>query len=151
MAYQPDALVRCGEPLSDNAIQTFDPLVVVELLSLSTGARDPASKLEDYFRLTSIRQYLIIKTENRAVIRHCLGADAAIATRILRDGVLDLAPPGISVEIATFFPCTGEPPPGGRTGPTRRHAGALSRLGSAFGQNRSGCRAWPISHSFALQ
>jgi hypothetical protein len=90
---------------------------VVELLSLSTGARDPASKLEDYFRLTSIRQYLIIKTENRAVIRHCLGDDAAIATRILRDGVLDLAPPGISVEVATFFHEQVSPRLAGARGP----------------------------------
>ncbi len=102
--YEPDALVRCGEPLPDDAVQIVDPMIVVEVLSPSTRARDAAAKLEEYFRMPSIRHYLIVKTENRSVIHHRLDNDRSIATRILRGGELELALPGLRVTVASFFP-----------------------------------------------
>ena len=33
--YEPDALVRCGPPLDDNATRVFDPLILVEVVSPS--------------------------------------------------------------------------------------------------------------------
>ena len=101
--YEPDALVRCGAPLPDDAVQIVDPLIVVEVLSPSSRARDAAAKLEDYFRMPSVRHYLIVKTENRTVIHHRLDDDGSIATRILRGGALELAPPGLRVTVESFF------------------------------------------------
>jgi Uma2 family endonuclease len=95
--YEPDALVRCGVPLDDNAIKVLDPVIVVEVVSPSSRARDSGSKLEDYFRLLSVRHYLIVKTENHAVIHHERDATGAITTRILRDGPILLDPPGIEL------------------------------------------------------
>lgn len=95
--YEPDALVRCGPPLPADAVKITDPLIVVEVLSPSTRARDAGAKLEDYFRLPSVRHYLILKTENRAVIHHARDADGAIATRIIRSGPILLDPPGLEV------------------------------------------------------
>ena len=43
--YEPDALVRCGTPLPPDAIKLNDPVIVVEVLSPSTSARDPGAKL----------------------------------------------------------------------------------------------------------
>ena len=34
--YEPDALVRCGAPLADDAVKITDPVIVVEVLSPST-------------------------------------------------------------------------------------------------------------------
>lgn len=93
--YEPDALVRCGAKLPDDAIKVTDPLIVVEVLSPSTRARDAGAKLEDYFRLASVRHYLILKTENRSLIHHARDAAGRIATRIIRDGAVALDPPGI--------------------------------------------------------
>lgn len=95
--YEPDALVRCGPSLPRDAIKVTDPLIVVEVLSPSTRARDAGAKLEDYFRLPSVRHYLVLKTENRTVIHHERDQAGAIATRIIRDGVIVLDPPGIEV------------------------------------------------------
>jgi len=95
--YEPDALVRCGPPLPDDAVKVTDPVIVVEVLSPSTRARDAGAKLEDYFRLPSVRHYLIIKTENRSVIHHARDAAGAIATRIIRGGPVVLDPPGITL------------------------------------------------------
>ncbi len=95
--YEPDAMVRCGAPLPDDAVKVTDPVIVVEVLSPSTRARDAGAKLEDYFRLPSVRHYLILKTENQTVIRHERDAAGNIATRIIRNGPVHLDPPGIVV------------------------------------------------------
>lgn len=95
--YQPDAVVRCGAPLPDEAIKVTDPVIVVEVLSPSPRARDAGAKLEDYFRLPSMRHYLIVKTENRTVIHHARDAAGAIATRIIKDSPIILDPPGIEL------------------------------------------------------
>lgn len=95
--YEPDAQVRCGPPIDDNATEITDPIIVVEVVSPSSRKRDTGSKLEDYFRIPSVRHYLIVKTENKAVIHHCRDAAGAITTHIIRDGVIKLDPPGITV------------------------------------------------------
>ena len=100
--YEPDALVRCGSPLDDNATRIFDPLILVEVVSPSSRARDSGGKLEDYFRMPSVRHYLIVKTENRAVIHHERDAAGEITTHIIRGGSIRLDPPGI--ELTELFP-----------------------------------------------
>ena len=77
---------------------------MVEVLSPSTRARDTGAKLEDYFRLPTVRHYLIVKTESRSVIHHGRDAAGEIRTRILRGGSLELDPPGIKVTVESFFP-----------------------------------------------
>lgn len=99
--YEPDAMVRCGAPLPDDAIKVTDPLIIVEVLSPSTRARDAGAKLEDYFRLPSVRHYLILKTENQTVIHHERDPAGNISTRIIRNGPIRLDPPGI--EISDLF------------------------------------------------
>jgi Uma2 family endonuclease len=95
--YEPDASVRCGEPLPPDALTLHDPIIVVEVLSPSSKARDAGAKLADYFRLPSVRHYLIVRTEDRTVIHHARADDGAIATRILRDSPILLQPPGITL------------------------------------------------------
>jgi Uma2 family endonuclease len=96
--YEPDALVRCGAPIDDDAVEIADPIIVVEVVSPSSRKRDTGGKLEDYFRIPSLRHYLIVKTENKAIIHHHRGDEAGeITTHIIRDGVLRLDPPGLVV------------------------------------------------------
>ncbi len=103
--YAPDALVRCGSPLDHNGTRVLDPVILVEVVSPSSRARDSGGKLEDYFRIPSVRHYLIVKTETKAVIHHKRDAAGAIATRIIRDGTIRLDPPGI--ELTGVFPARG--------------------------------------------
>jgi Uma2 family endonuclease len=100
--YEPDALVRCGPLLPGDAIKLNDPLIVVEVQSPSTSSRDVGPKLIDYFRLPSVRHYLIVRTTNRTVIHHARGENGVILTRIIRDGPIQLDPPGIT--LADCFP-----------------------------------------------
>jgi len=101
--YEPDALVRCGEPVDDAAVELNDPIIVVEVVSPSSRSLDVGAKLDDYFRLPSVRHYLIVKTKNRTVIHHERKSDGRIETRIVRSGTLAMDPPGIAVEVEGFF------------------------------------------------
>jgi Uma2 family endonuclease len=100
--YEPDAVVRCGPDLDDAAVKIVDPLIIVEVLSPSSRARDAGAKLEDYFRLRSLRHYLILKTENRTVIHHFRNEQGRIETRIIERGPVRLDPPQIT--LADIFP-----------------------------------------------
>jgi len=101
--YGPDSLVRCGEPLPDDAVEILDPVIVVEIPS--SGGRDRGAKLEGYFRIPTLRHYLIVDTKTRKVIHHRREDDGAqIATRIVAADALDLTPPGLSVTVASLFP-----------------------------------------------
>jgi Uma2 family endonuclease len=101
--YEPDALVRCAERTPGDAVAIADPMIVVEVVSPSLLTIDSGAKLAGYFRLPSVRHYLVVNTEPRAVTHHRLGEDGTIATRIVRAGALELDPPGFAVEIGDFF------------------------------------------------
>ena len=98
-AYEPDALVYCGEELPGPAIEVPNPVIVVEVLSPSTRKIDASAKLAGYFRVPSVAHYLIVDPDSRLVIHHARGEGDAIATRIIRDGKLRLDPPGMSVAV----------------------------------------------------
>jgi Uma2 family endonuclease len=95
--YQPDAMVRCGRPLNDDATEVTDPIIVVEVLSSSSEKRDTGGKLVDYFRIPSVRHYLIVDKQRRAIVHHRLDETGAIKTAIIREGHLRLDPPGLVV------------------------------------------------------
>jgi Uma2 family endonuclease len=101
--YQPDALVYCGEPVSGDAIEIPNPVVVVEVLSPSNAATDLRDKLQGYFRVPSVQHYLIVDPDKRLVIHHARGQGDVIAARIVSEGDLRLAPPGIGIPIASLF------------------------------------------------
>jgi Uma2 family endonuclease len=95
--FEPDVPIRCGQRLNDDATEITDPIVVVEVVSPSSQKRDSGSKLEGYFQIPSVRHYLIVKTENHAIIHHRRDEEGKIATHIVRSGVLRLDPPGLIV------------------------------------------------------
>ena len=101
--YEPDAVVRCGPPLPGDAIETDDPVIVVEVVSPSSRGIDKGAKLVGYFSLPSVRHYLIVDTDERVVIHHHLVEDGRIESRFLREGPLTLDPPGLSIEVGDIF------------------------------------------------
>jgi Uma2 family endonuclease len=100
--YEPDALVNCGPPLPLDAVAATNPVVVVEVMSPSTQAIDAGDKLADYFRLPSIRHYLLVRTRRREVVHHERLSDR-IETRIVTAGEISLDPPGLVVAVDEFY------------------------------------------------
>jgi Uma2 family endonuclease len=102
-AHEPDALVYCGEKLPSSAAEAPNPIIVVEVLSPTTPRIDASAKLAGYFRIASVRHYLIVDPDERLVIHDARAEKDVIATRVVGEGALRLDPPGIEVSIGDFF------------------------------------------------
>lgn len=101
--YEPDALVNCGEPVANDSVAVPNPIVIVEVTSPSTEYVDTGSKLEDYFTLPSVQDYLLVSTKKRQIIHHSRLEPGKLLTRIFRRGPVELAPPGVSIQIAELY------------------------------------------------
>ncbi len=102
-AYEPNAVVHCEDALADDAVIVATPVIIAEVLSPTTRARDAGAKLADYFRLPSVRHYLLVQTERRTVIHHRRGDAGEIDTRIVTAGALALDPPGITQDLDRIY------------------------------------------------
>ena len=102
-AYEPDALIYCGQKLPSSAIEIPNPVVVVEVLSPSTQRIDTTLKLAGYFRLPSVAHYLIVDPAQRSVIHHARGTGDTIVTRIVAEGTIALDPPGIALAMDDIY------------------------------------------------
>src|SRR5215207_1954048 len=115
-AYEPDALVYCGERLPGDAVEVPNPVIVVEVLSPGTTGHDTSAKLAGYFQVSSVQHYLIVDPTQQLVIHHHLivdptqqlvihhrRTDDAIETRIAGGGTLRLEPPGIELALGDLF------------------------------------------------
>ncbi len=102
-AFEPDALVVCPPPTDLNTMEIPNPVIVVEVLSPSTAADDHGIKLDGYFSLPSVAHYLILDADRRVMIHHRRAQAGAIETRVLREGLAVLDPPGFEAEVSAFF------------------------------------------------
>jgi Uma2 family endonuclease len=100
--YEPDASLNCGPPISDEAIAAPNPVAIVEVLSSGTAHVDAGGKLADYFRVPSIQHYLLVRPLRREIIHHPRNGDR-IETLIVREGFVDLTPPGIKLVIDEVY------------------------------------------------
>ena len=96
-------MVDCGPLASPDAIAAAQPVVVVEVLSPGTQSVDTGEKLPGYFRVHSICHYLIVSTRRREVVHH-RRVGQTIASGIVNVGAIDLDPPGITIDVAEFYP-----------------------------------------------
>jgi len=97
---EPDVLVYCGEKVPRGTIEVPDPMIIVEVLSPSTGTMDMGVKLQGYFGLQSVQHYLVIDPDRPLLIHHRRGTGDAIETRIVTGPSLRLDPPGLDVDLA---------------------------------------------------
>lgn len=101
--HDPDALVRLGVRLDPSAVVVSDPVIVIEVLSPSTGPIDTKIKLVNYFMFPSVAHYLVVNAQEQ-IVQHYRRSDAGDPVMTLvRQGTLQLDPPGLSIDVATFF------------------------------------------------
>lgn len=105
-AYEPDALVHCGDPLDPRSIEAPAPVIVVEVISPGTRSIDTGKKAFGYLRLPSLHHYLIVEPERAVVIHHRRTGETTFETRFLREGSLVLDPPGLECDIGEIFATT---------------------------------------------
>lgn len=103
-AFEPDALVYCGDRLDADAVEVPAPVIVVEVLSPSTHGLDTGHKLNGYFRAPSVMHSLIVDPKRRLIVHHRRATDELMETRIAAMGTtLDLTPPGLALAVAEVF------------------------------------------------
>lgn len=94
--FEPDALVYCGPRLPPDAMLVESPVIVVEVISPTSGRNDNTRKLAGYFAVASIRHYLVIDPDDPLVVHHERRKDGEVVSHILREGRVSLDPPGLS-------------------------------------------------------
>lgn len=103
-AFEPDAVVYGGPELGRKEMIVPEPVIVVEVVSPSSGGRDSGVKLAGYFTVPSVMHYLIVDGDEQTVVHHRRTAGTEIATRLLTSAdTLDLAPTGLHVAVRRFF------------------------------------------------
>jgi Uma2 family endonuclease len=102
--FEPDALVYCGPKLPPDALLVEAPLVVVEVISPTSGRNDNTRKLAGYFNVPSIRHYLVLDPDDRLVVHHERREDGLIVSHILTEGAARLVPPGIELALSELYP-----------------------------------------------
>jgi Uma2 family endonuclease len=67
----PDAAVVCGDPQFRDLIEDtlLNPTIIIEVLSKSTASFDRGEKFEQYCRLSSLTDYLLV-SQDRAAVEH---------------------------------------------------------------------------------
>jgi Uma2 family endonuclease len=102
--YEPDATVQCGVTVDLESMVAEKPMIVVEVTSPSSDARDNSSKLADYFTVPSIAHVLIVDPVRKIVIQHSRSSGPDLVTRIVRNHEeLRLEPPGVVMAAAGFY------------------------------------------------
>ena len=66
-------MVYCEPARERDTVEVPEPVIVVEVLSDGTAARDQGPKLAGYFSLPSVAHYLILDPERRTVAHHWRG------------------------------------------------------------------------------
>ena len=102
-AFVPDALVAPLPEPDWESLEITNPLIVVEVLSPSTARMDTTIKLNGYFRLPSVRHYLVLDPDERTITHYMRGRAPAVKTRVIRKGSLKLNPPGIDIRLTDVF------------------------------------------------
>jgi Uma2 family endonuclease len=105
-AYEPDAIVYCGEELDAASVEIPNPVIVAEVLSPATRHIDLSTKLAGYLRVPSISHYLIVDPAQPLIIHHARQPGDAFLTRVVREGAIALDPPGIEILLADVYGAT---------------------------------------------
>jgi Uma2 family endonuclease len=102
--FEPDAVLRCGEALPGDLVSVPDPLVVVEVLSPGTRSVDLSRKMVAYFRVPSVRHFLIARADRPEVIHHRRrdGVEG-IDTLVVTAGEIRLDPPGVTISVEEIY------------------------------------------------
>jgi Uma2 family endonuclease len=101
--YEPDALVNCGLDAPGDELIAPNPIIIVEVLSPSTAAKDMGTKVTDYFTVPTIQHYLIVDLDRRVVIHHRRHSAADLLTSFHSTGPIVLDPPGLTIDAEQMF------------------------------------------------
>jgi Uma2 family endonuclease len=108
----PDITVVCGPRERDatDPLAVTNPTLIVEVLSRSTEQYDRGEKFEQYKNLTSLRQYVLVSSQDRCVEVWTREASDHWTSVLSRDGeVADLAAIAARLDVSELYDAAAEP------------------------------------------
>jgi Uma2 family endonuclease len=87
--YQADLAVSCV-PVDPARHHVGEPVLIVEVLSPSTAVHDRGRKLDDYCRLASVREVLLVSSEERRVQHRRRDGERWLVENLIGDAELRL-------------------------------------------------------------
>ncbi len=104
--YYPDVVVSCGEERyfdsSDDVL--MNPILIVEVLSRSTMAKDRGEKLEAYRTIPSLKAYLLVSQERMEVEVHLRNGDNwTVVSYHSPTDMIDLKPLGTNIPLSEIY------------------------------------------------
>ena len=116
----PDLSVTCSPVMGRDDVVP-EPILIVEVVSVSTERLDRGRKKLDYFATQSIRQYAIVEQDERLVDLYTRTEAGWINEVIIGDAALTLSSIGVELSLDTIYedteldatrrPAGGEPAP----------------------------------------
>jgi Uma2 family endonuclease len=79
-----------------------NPVIVVEV-SPSSRSTDTTARLADYFRVPSLKHYLVVDPGPRHLVHYRKQPDGTVTVAVITEGEIAFDPPGISVAVANFL------------------------------------------------
>ena len=104
--FHPDGMIACPVNVVNAAQGVIDnPIVILEVLSDATEARDRQFKLPIYLRLPSARQIVFVSSYEPYVERYTMGDDGEWRFAVFTDlaNLLDLASVNIAIPLAELY------------------------------------------------
>ncbi len=98
----PDGMVVCS-PVAPNATAVRDPVVIFEVLSPSTAAKDRIVKAREYQATPSVKRYVMLEQERIGATVLVRAQDGWSALILKDDDTLDMPEIGLAIPLAEFY------------------------------------------------
>ncbi|MBL8211233.1 MAG: Uma2 family endonuclease [Bryobacterales bacterium] len=111
----PDISVTCEKPsyLDKSNDTLLNPLVVVEVLSPSSGSYDRGEKFRQYQTVPSIKTYILVSCDRMRIETYTRGTGATWIYRAYdgADAVLEIEEPAVSIPLQSIYRSVEFPQP----------------------------------------
>ncbi len=98
----PDGMVVCS-PVAPNATAVRDPVVIFEVLSPSTAAKDRIVKAREYQATPSVKRYVMLEQDRIGATVHVRAQDGWSVLVLKDDDALDMQEIGLAIPLAEFY------------------------------------------------
>lgn len=100
----PDVMIRCGD-MPPGATSVDDPVVLIEVVSVGSEARDRFEKWRIYSQLSSLQHYVLVERDRPAIEVYDRTGDAWASLRKLEglEAGLDLPAVGLGLPLAEIY------------------------------------------------
>jgi Uma2 family endonuclease len=98
----PDGMVVCS-PVDRTAKVVHDPVVIFEVLSPSTAAKDRIVKAREYQATPSVKRYVMLEQDRIGATVHVRAQDGWSVLVLKDDDTLDMPEIGLAIPLAEFY------------------------------------------------